>query len=125
MNEAYIELQQSLQDFNGDRIDYQSTLDEKEEEQINSVRVIKKEVIDLADMMDKMSGILIQNNKNIDESGSMIDDIRHILHGQEEEDEKPEVHESKLSEEEKEHGALPDLYSLRRSPFYQIKIVQK
>ena len=59
MNDAYIDLQGSLQDFNEDRIQYQSTLDEKEEEQINSVRVIKKEVIDLADMMDKMSGILI------------------------------------------------------------------
>ena len=81
MNEAYIEMQKSLQDFNEDRILYQSTLDEKEEEQINSVRVIKKEVIDLADMMDKMSGILIQNNKSIDDSGTMIDDIRHILHG--------------------------------------------
>ena len=81
MNEAYIEMQVSLQDFNEDRIEYQSTLDEKEEEQINSVRIIKKEVIDMADMMDKMSGILIQNNKNIDASGKMIDDIRHILHG--------------------------------------------
>jgi len=124
MNKAYIELQESLQDFNEDRIAYQSTLDEKEEEQINSVRVIKKEVIDLADMMDKMSGILIQNNKNIDESGNIINDIRHILHGQEETTEQ-EVEQSKLSDDEDIHGALPDLYSLRRSPFYQIKIVQK
>ena len=81
MNDAYIEMQKSLDDFNEDRIQYQSTLDEKEEEQINSVRVIKKEVIDLADMMDKMSGIMIQNNKNIDESGKVIDEIRTILHG--------------------------------------------
>jgi hypothetical protein len=105
---------------------YQSTLDEKEEEQINSVRVIKKEVIDLADMMDKMSGILIQNNKNIDESGTMIDDIRHILYGANEEGEgedKEDMHMSKISEDEIINGALPDLYSLRRSPFYQIKIV--
>ena len=105
---------------------YQSTLDEKEEEQINSVRVIKKEVIDLADMMDKMSGILIQNNKNIDESGTMIDDIRHILYGANEEGEgedNEDMHMSKISEDEIINGALPDLYSLRRSPFYQIKIV--
>ena len=105
---------------------YQSTLDEKEEEQINSVRVIKKEVIDLADMMDKMSGILIQNNKNIDESGTMIDDIRHILHGSNEEGEgedNEDMHMSRISEDEIINGALPDLYSLRRSPFYQIKIV--
>ena len=97
---------------------YQSTLDEKEEEQINSVRVIKKEVIDLADMMDKMSGILIQNNKNIDESGTMIDDIRHILHGEEAQEDNDIVERSRISEDEIEHGALPDLYSLRRSPFY-------
>jgi len=32
-------------------------------------------------MMDKMSGIMIQNNKNIDESGKVIDEIRSILHG--------------------------------------------
>ena len=81
MNAAYIELQDSLVDFKEDREAYQSTLDENEVEQINSVRVIKKEVIDLADMMDKMSGILIQNNRNIDESGNMIEDIRQILHG--------------------------------------------
>lgn len=81
----------SLQDFNEHRIQYQSTLDEKEEEQINSVRVIKKEVIDLADMMDKMTGILIQNNKNIDESGKVIDDIRTILHGQNDDGEKSEI----------------------------------
>lgn len=81
MNDAYIELQDKLADFTVDRIEYQSTLDENEVEQINSVRVIKKEVIDMADMMDKMSGILIQNNKNIDESGQMIEDIRQILHG--------------------------------------------
>jgi hypothetical protein len=35
------------------------------------------------------------------------------------------VQHSKLSDDEDKHGALPDLYSLRRSPFYQIKIVQK
>lgn len=76
-------------------------------------------------MMDKMSGILIQNNKNIDESGKVIDDIRTILHGQADEGEKSEIGESQLDKDENVHGALPDLYSLRRSPFYQIKIVQK
>lgn len=32
MNAAYITLQESLDDFNSDRIDYQSTLDSAEEE---------------------------------------------------------------------------------------------
>merc|ERR1712127_95032 len=68
-------------------------------------------------MMDKMSGIMIQNNKNIDESGKVIDEIRTILHGQEDDGNK-EMEHSRISDDEKEHGALPDLYSLRRSPFY-------
>lgn len=76
-------------------------------------------------MMDKMSGIMIQNNKNIDQSGKVIDEIRTILHGQEDDDDNKDIHHSRISDDEKEHGALPDLYSLRRSPFYQIKIVQK
>jgi len=45
------------------------------------VRVIKKEVIDLADTMDKMTGIIIQNNKNVAETTDIVKDIRHILHG--------------------------------------------
>jgi|APSaa5957512535_1039671.scaffolds.fasta_scaffold38725_3 hypothetical protein len=75
-------------------------------------------------MMDKMSGILIQNNKNIDESGEMIDDIRHILHGQHPDQIEDKDDGSGLGDDETQEG-LPDLYSLRRSPFYQIKITQK
>jgi len=51
----------------------------------------------------------------------MIDDIRNILHGND--GDKIEVEDNKLKDDADVHGALPDLYSLRRSPFYQIKIV--
>jgi len=74
-----MEMQDSIVEFNEDRTLYGSTLDENEVESIQSVRLIKKEVIDLADLMDKMSGIILSNDKHIDESGATIKDINNYL----------------------------------------------
>ena len=40
-------------------MEYAATLDENQVEQLNSLRMIKKEVLDLADLVDEMSGIAI------------------------------------------------------------------
>ena len=123
MNDVYKEMQESIEEFNKDRNEYGSTLDENEVESIQSVRLIKKEVIDLADLTDKLSGIILSNDKHIDESSATIKDIKNFLQ-QKQPSEK--LSEPKLDivppADEPEEGALPDLYSLRRSPFYQIKI---
>ena len=52
-------MQEALGDFQSDRMEYAATLDENQVEQLNSLRMIKKEVLDLADLVDKMSGIAI------------------------------------------------------------------
>jgi hypothetical protein len=62
MNDAYTEMQEILSVFSGHRSDYENTLDETAAEQLNSLRVIKKEVLDLADLVDKMSGIVIHQH---------------------------------------------------------------
>ena len=81
MNEVYMEMQEAIGEFNSDRNQYGETLDENEIESIMSVRLIKKEVIDMADLCDKMSGIILSNDKHIDESTSTIKDIKNFLQG--------------------------------------------
>ena len=48
-------------------------------EQLNSIRVIKKEAIDMADIMDKMSGILISQNKKLKEQNQDLRDIKELV----------------------------------------------
>jgi len=48
-----------LDDFKEDRNIYESTLDQTLCEQVDSLRIIKKEVIDLSDMVDKVSGVCL------------------------------------------------------------------
>ena len=67
MNEYYQIFQNTLIDFKVDRANFETTQDENEVEQLDSIRVIKKEVIDMADIMDKMSGIIISQNKKLKE----------------------------------------------------------
>ena len=52
-------MQEALEAFHSDRMKYAATLGENQVEQLNSLRMIKKEVLDLADLVDKMSGIAI------------------------------------------------------------------
>jgi hypothetical protein len=59
MNEEFSKMQEALEAFHSDRMEYAATLGENQVEQLNSLRMIKKEVLDLADLVDKMSGIAI------------------------------------------------------------------
>ena len=55
MNHIFTELQDSLKIFFVDKGDYDMLLDENEVEMLHSNRVIKKEVVDMSDLMEKMS----------------------------------------------------------------------
>jgi len=77
----------------------------------------------MADVMDKMSGIIISQNKKLKEQNKDLKDIKELVQGNKIEP----IEESAQADEESpveddEDEDLPDLFSLRRSPFYQIKI---
>ena len=82
MNEYWIYFQDSLIEFKIDKDNYESTLDENDVEQLNTIRVIKKEVIDMADIMDKMSGIIISQNKKLKQQNQDLKVIKQLAQGQ-------------------------------------------
>lgn len=59
MNDIYITLQESLQDFIEDKGEYDKLLDENEVEMLHSNRIIKKEVIDISDVVEKLTQIVL------------------------------------------------------------------
>lgn len=65
MNKAWKELLETLDQVNEDRERFESTQDEAETEQLQSIRIIKKEVIDMADLMDKMAGLIVKQHRKI------------------------------------------------------------
>ena len=60
MNKAYREMKQSLGVFFEDKSGYEALLDETQCELLNSGRIVKREVIDMSDMMDKMCGVMLK-----------------------------------------------------------------
>ena len=108
-----------------DRSNYESTLDETALEQIDSLRIIKKEIIDLSDVVDMISGIVVSQGNTINSQKQKLSQIRSSLKGEPitTKDNAPsESAESGPSEEAE--NRIPPLYSVRRSPFYQKKITQ-
>ena len=77
----------------------------------------------MADVMDKMSGIIISQNKKLKEQNKDLKDIKELVQGNKIEpiEESAQADEESPVEDDEEED-LPDLFSLRRSPFYQIKI---
>ena len=69
----------------------------------------------MADMMDKVGGIMITQNRLLKEQNQDIKDIKNLLEN------KP-LEPIEEQAEELEDEPLPDLFSLRRSPLYQLKI---
>lgn len=60
MNKLYRIMEDSLAEFSNDQQEYNQLLPEHEAEMLNSSRVVKKEVIDMSDMVDRMSLIMLQ-----------------------------------------------------------------
>lgn len=65
MNKKWCELLSSLDESNICRNDYESTLSECQEEQNDSILIIKKEVVDMSDLIDKLSGVIVSQHKKI------------------------------------------------------------
>ena len=93
----------------------------------------KKEVIDMADLMDKWTGIMLHHDEIIEESDRNIKDIMSILHIKEEDHNqavKNKGDNMKDSQDESEEeetvddtaNLIPEMFSLRRSPIYQYKV---
>lgn len=59
MNEFYEQMVLSLKTFKDDKVDYEDLLDETQQEITKSTRVIKREVIDMADMIDRQSALML------------------------------------------------------------------
>ena len=59
MNTAYREMLESLEKFQKDWQEYEAQLEESKIEQLDDLRVIKKEVLDLSDMADKLGKLII------------------------------------------------------------------
>ena len=82
MNEIFIKLQESLTDFTVDKEQYDKLLDENEVEMLNSNRVIKKEVIDMSDLVEKISTIVLSQNQKIDEQDEELREMKSLIRGQ-------------------------------------------
>lgn len=119
MNKAYRNLENSLSEFESDKQEYMELLPEHELEMLNSSRVVKKEVIDMSDMVDRMSLIMLNQNKAINKQADEMKKIREHLTGASEEEKAESVHS------ENEDDQIPALFSIRRSPYYQTKIKQR
>lgn len=124
MNRIWKELLETLEQTNEDRERFESTQDEAETEQLQSIRIIKKEVIDMADLMDKMAGLIIKQHRKIAQQSQSLKVIRSHIRS-----ETNAVHKNYISPDQivetrkkRDWNYLPLLFSLRRSPFYQKKI---
>ena len=57
-------------------------MDENEVEMLNSNRVIKKEVIDMSDLVEKISTIVLTQNQKIDEQDEELREMKSLIRGQ-------------------------------------------
>ena len=73
MNEFYEQMVLSLKTFKDDKVDYEDLLDETQQEITKSTRVIKREVIDMADMIDRQSALMLSQDEQIKNQARIID----------------------------------------------------
>ena len=91
MNEKFISLQESLETFKEEKDEYDKLLDENEVEMLHSNRVIKKEVVDMSDLVEKLGKIILTQNQKIHSQGSELSEIKSILKDNQEELEKEKI----------------------------------
>ena len=65
MNDMYTSMKESLSIFSEDKCNYESLLDETHHEMLNTSRIVKREVIDMSDMIDKICGVLLKQDAKI------------------------------------------------------------
>lgn len=66
MGEAYILMIEELQVLQFDHEDFKRTIEQHDHEMLMTNRLIKKEVIDIADLVEHVSKVLIAMNDKID-----------------------------------------------------------
>ena len=120
MNKEYSKLYDDLKLFQQDHEDFDELLDFTESRILNFSRVVKKEVIDMSDLMEKMALIMLNQGEQIKAQNHQLKKIREKLGDTVEEEKQPE--EQQIAED---HDEIPALFSLRRSPYYQTKIIQR
>jgi len=79
MNIAYRDLSNSLIEFQLDSQAYNDELPEAAQELLNASRVVKFEVIHTADMMDKMSIVMLKQGKQIEEQAKTLKELRDSI----------------------------------------------
>lgn len=67
MGEVYIKMIQQLELLQFDHEDFKRTIEQQDHEMLMTNRLIKKEVIDIADLVEHVSKILIAMNDKIDQ----------------------------------------------------------
>ena len=72
MNDMYNGLKDSLSNFKEDKLNYDTLQDENQVEMLNTSRIVKREVIDMSDMVDKICGILLKQDAKIKNQNNMI-----------------------------------------------------
>lgn len=119
MNKAYNDMTASLAEFADDSKDYHDELPESQAELLNASRVVKYEVINTADMMDKMSLIMLKQGQQIQQQSEDLRSLRNLINKDGgDQIEEPAVVAAEANEPHADDD-IPDLFSLRRSPFYQ------
>ena len=68
MSEQYFRLLQSLRDFQFDLYDFKNTQQALDHELLMTNRLIKKEVLDTADLVEQISRTMLFMNSRIDQS---------------------------------------------------------
>ena len=122
MNELYVQLCDKLKTFYASKEEFEKLVSEAQQDILNAQRVTKKEVLDMSDLMDQMSKMMMQQSSQIKNQATQLNKIKKLIPGGDDiEDLKPQKVEVLDDGEDK----IPDLFSLRRSPFYQTKIIQR
>ena len=65
MNDMFDKMKESLILFKEDKNNYEQMQDETQVEMLNTSRIVKREVIDMSDMIDKICNVLLQQDAKI------------------------------------------------------------
>ena len=65
MNELYVQLCDKLKTFYASKEEFEKLVSEAQQDILNAQRVTKKEVLDMSDLMDQMSKMMMQQSDQI------------------------------------------------------------
>lgn len=90
MNDFYVQLCYTLKVFDAAKKSFEELVTEDAKEILNCHRVSKKEVLDMSDLLDKMSILMLKQNAQIKDQSEQLNKIKKLVPGGDEiEDIKP------------------------------------